>query len=123
MRRLLTNCSVVPCDGRPAIEDAAILIDGQRIEAVDQRLTLAPLVRTAGAALQVHDLAGRWLMPGLMDMHVHLSLDLPGPSQLAARLETDMALTIRAYRNALDALNAGVTFLRLVGDARSVDFE
>jgi imidazolonepropionase-like amidohydrolase len=58
-----------------------------------------------------------------MDMHVHLSLALPGPSQIAARVETDMALTVRAYRNALDALDAGVTFLRMVGDARNVDLE
>ena len=123
MRRLLTNCSVVPCDGRPAIEDAAILIDDERIEAVDRQSTLAPLIREAGADLNVHDLGGRWVMPGLMDMHVHLSLALPGPSSLAAKLETDMALTIRAYRNALDALNAGVTFLRMVGDARNVDLE
>jgi imidazolonepropionase-like amidohydrolase len=78
MRRLLTNCSVVPCDGRPAIEDAQILVEGNRIEAVDRRNALAPLVRDAGADLRVHDLHGRWVMPGLMDMHVHLSLALPG---------------------------------------------
>jgi imidazolonepropionase-like amidohydrolase len=58
-----------------------------------------------------------------MDMHVHLSLALPGPAALAAEVESDMALTARAYRNALDALNAGVTFLRMVGDARHVDLE
>jgi imidazolonepropionase-like amidohydrolase len=34
-----------------------------------------------------------------------------------------MALAIRAYRNALDALHAGVTFVRTLGDARGVDFE
>src|SRR5258708_8663564 len=111
MRRLLTNCSVVPCDGRPAIEDAAILIDDERIEAVDRQSTLAPLIREAGADLNVHDLGGRWVMPGLMDMHVHLSLALPGPSSLAAKLETDMALTIRPYPTPLDPLNAPLPFL------------
>ena len=45
MRRLLTNCSVVPCDGRPAIEDAEILVDANWIEAVDRRSALTPLVR------------------------------------------------------------------------------
>jgi imidazolonepropionase-like amidohydrolase len=42
---------------------------------------------------------------------------------MAAQLETDMALAVRAYRNALDALNAGATSLRMVGDARLVDLE
>ena len=50
-------------------------------------------------------------MPGLMDMHVHLALALPGPTRLLARLETDMELFVRAYKNALDALEAGVTFI------------
>src|SRR5206468_4095961 len=46
---------------------------------------------------------------------------LPGPTRIAAQLETDMELTNRAYRNALDALEAGITYLRTVGDARHVD--
>jgi imidazolonepropionase-like amidohydrolase len=122
VRTLLTNCTVIPCDGRPPIPDAAVLLDDAHIQAVDRRAALAPLIDQA-TDLQVRDLAGRWLMPGLMDMHVHLSLALPGPASMAAQLESDIALTLRAYRNALDALNAGVTFLRMVGDARHVDLE
>jgi imidazolonepropionase-like amidohydrolase len=122
MRRLLTNCTVVPCDGTAAVEDAAVLIDGNRIAAVDRRAALAPLIDGAND-LKVHDLQQRWLMPGLMDMHVHLSLALPGPAQMAAQLESDIALSLRAYKNALEALHAGVTFLRMVGDARHVDLE
>src|SRR5262249_15427028 len=115
-------CSIIACDGSPPVDDAAVLIEDGRIAAVDKEHSLEPLIRER-TDLEVLDLAGRWLMPGLMDMHVHLSLALPGPAQLAAQVETDMALTIRAYGNALDALHAGATFLRLVGDARSVDFE
>ena len=123
VRQLLTNCSVLPCDGGPAIADAAILLDGNRIQAVDRADALAPLTRDAGASLQVRDLGGRWIMPGMLDMHVHLGLALPGPAQMAARLETDMALFVRAYRNAVDGLRAGVTFVRNLGEARGVDFE
>lgn len=122
-RLLLTNCTVLACDGSAPIANAAILLDGSRIAAVDRADALAPVVRDAGAALEVRDMGGRWVLPGLLDMHVHLSLALPGPAQMAARLETDMALLIRAYRNALDALHAGVTFIRTLGDARGVDLE
>jgi imidazolonepropionase-like amidohydrolase len=120
VRGLLTNCHVIPCDGQPIIEDAGVLVEGNTIRAIDRREALAPLLRDLGQ-VQTHDLGGRWLLPGLMDMHVHLGLALPGPARLAAKLETDMELTIRAYRNALDALQAGVTFLRTVGDPRHVD--
>jgi imidazolonepropionase-like amidohydrolase len=119
----LTNCSVIPCDGSPAIADAVVIVAGNRIEAVDRRSALEPLLQERGASLTLHDLGGRYLMPGLMDMHVHLSLALPGPAQLAARLETDMAVTLRAYKNALDGLYAGVTFMRTLGDMRFVDLE
>ena len=119
-RTLLTNCHVIPCDGRPPVADAAVLIEGDTVQAVDRRDALDPLLRDLGD-VRTLDLGGRWLMPGLMDMHVHLGLALPGPGRLAAQLETDMELTIRAYRNALDALDVGVTFLRTVGDPRHVD--
>ncbi len=117
---LLANCHVILCDGRPAIENAAVLVEGDTIRAADRRDALEPLLRDLGQVPEL-DLGGRWLMPGLMDMHVHLGLALPGPTRLAAKLETDMELTIRAYRNALDGLRAGVTFVRTVGDPRFVD--
>jgi imidazolonepropionase-like amidohydrolase len=119
---LLTNCHVIPCDGRPEIEQAGVLIEGSTIRAVDRRDALDPQLRDLGEVRQL-DLGGRWLMPGLMDMHVHLALALPGPTRLLAKLETDMELFVRAYRNALDALEAGVTFVRSVGGPRGVDFE
>ena len=118
---LLTNCTVIPCDGRPPIERAGVLVEGDRIRAVDRRDALDPLLRDLGV-VRTLDLGGRWVMPGLMDMHVHLALALPGPTRLLAQLETDMELFVRAYRNALDALDAGVTFIRSVGGPRGVDF-
>jgi imidazolonepropionase-like amidohydrolase len=118
---LLTNCHVIPCDGRAPIQDGAVLIEGGAIRAVDRRDALDPLLRDLGE-VRTLDLGARWLMPGLMDMHVHLALALPGPTRLLAQLETDMELFVRAYRNALDALEAGVTFIRSVGGPRGVDF-
>src|SRR5436190_1254872 len=118
---LLANCNVIPCDGRPPIQDGAVLIEDATIRAVDRRVALEPLLRDLGE-VRTLDLGGRWLMPGLMDMHVHLALALPGPTRLLAQLETDMELFVRAYRNAVDALEAGVTFIRSVGGPREVDF-
>lgn len=121
-RELLVNCRLLPCDGgeQPVIEDGAVLVNGNLIEASGRREDLAALERDLEPS-QIRDMGGRWLMPGLMDMHVHLSLSLPGPGEMAAKLENDMELTLRAYRNSLDALEAGVTFIRTVGDMRRVD--
>lgn len=123
MRQMLENCQVLTCeagDDPGVIHDGAIVINDNKIEAVGRQEELAPL-RAQLQPHQIRDLGGRWVMPGLMDMHVHLSLALPGNGHLLAQVEDDMDLTMRAYRNALNALEAGVTFLRTVGDARFVD--
>jgi dihydroorotase-like cyclic amidohydrolase len=74
---LLTNCHVIPCDGRPTSPTGAVLIEGTSIRAVDRRDALEPLLRDLGE-VRTLDLGGRWLMPGLMDVHVHLALAPPG---------------------------------------------
>lgn len=121
MRQILVNCHIVPCDGQTReIQAGAILIEGNRIQAVGRRAEFAAIERELPAS-QTLDLGGRWVMPGLANMHVHLGLALPGPTGLSAKLENDMELTIRCYRNALDALHAGITMIRTVGDKKFVD--
>jgi imidazolonepropionase-like amidohydrolase len=118
---MLVNCHIIPCDGQTReIQDGAIVLHDGRIQAVGRRHELASLERDRPAG-QVRDMGGRWVMPGLANMHVHLGLALPGPTGLAAKLENDMELTIRCYRNALDALHAGITMIRTVGDKKYVD--
>jgi imidazolonepropionase len=53
-----------------AIEDGAIAADGGRIAWVGARRDLPG--RPEQLAARVHDLAGRWLTPGLIDCHTHL---------------------------------------------------
>ena len=63
---LLKNGRVVdPANGIDQILD--VLVADGRIKAVDQPGTLP---EQAGGL--VYDLAGKWVVPGLIDMHVHL---------------------------------------------------
>ena len=50
-----------------AIEDGAIAVREGRIAWVG-----AAVERPAGNAAEVHDAAGRWLTPGLIDCHTHI---------------------------------------------------
>ena len=109
MTTLLTNCHVIPCitEGEAIIHDAAVLIEGKQIKAVGKATDFGD-----SEGVQIRDLGGRYVMPGLMNMHVHLGLSLPGATQAAAAKETEMDLFARALKNAHDALHAGVTFVR-----------
>ena len=62
----LAGADVVDGTGGPAIRDAVVLLEGDRITAVGPRAAVAI---PAGAT--VVDLAGRFLVPGLIDAHVH----------------------------------------------------
>jgi imidazolonepropionase-like amidohydrolase len=119
MTTLLTNCHVIPCitEGEAIIHDAAVLIEGKRIKAVGKAADFGD-----SEGVQIRDLGGRYVMPGLMNMNVHLGLSLPGATQAAAAKETEMDLFARALKNAHDALHAGVTFVRCVGEKNGLDF-
>jgi imidazolonepropionase-like amidohydrolase len=67
-------------------------------------------------------LDGKWLAPGLLNMHVHFGLKLPGAAGAALADENDMQLVMRMADNARKSLYAGVTTVRLTGENHGSDF-
>ena len=96
----LTHATVIDGTGSAPMADSTMLIRGGRIAAVYPAGS-----RPAPNGARVEDLAGKWVIPGLIDAHVHL----PGGSGDVAR-----------YRDLLGRLLLdGVTGLRdMAGDAR-----
>lgn len=92
------------------VQNKIILVDnGKIIDIVDQM----PATPTA----QVIDLSTSWVLPGLMDMHTHLTLDYHG---LLADTYTTEGTGYRALigvRNGAAMLTAGFTTVRDVGNA------
>lgn len=71
----------------------------------------------AGHPTEVVDLGDLYLVPGLVDAHVHLTLDADSDDQINDFLALDdEALTRRAAAAARQALQAGVTTVRDLGD-------
>ena len=86
MRKVLLNCGLVDCTGRAPVDQAAIVIDGTKIAAVGPKTEVYP-AKSKEEGDQVIDLQGCYVLPGLMNMHVHLSLTYPldGPPPGNAR--------------------------------------
>jgi imidazolonepropionase-like amidohydrolase len=113
----LVGGTVVAVDGGPAIKNATVLITGERI------VQIGPADSTAvPPGAKIIPMTGRWLMPGLMNMHVHLGLKLPGAAGNSLAAETDTEEVLRMAGNARLSLLAGVTTLRLVGEDHGTDF-
>jgi imidazolonepropionase-like amidohydrolase len=66
----------------------------------------------------VIDLSNAWVMPGLMDAHTHMTLGSPGELFLEGEyLKSSSALrALNGLRNAQDALMAGFTALKDIGN-------
>ena len=68
--------------------------------------------------IQIVDLEGKYLLPGLWDVHTHIGKGIPDHE---ARDETTAQRTIRAGENCRQALNLGITSLRAVGEKDFID--
>jgi imidazolonepropionase-like amidohydrolase len=76
--------TVVSADGGPAIKNATVLISGERISQVGPASSIA-----IPSGAKIIPMTGKWLIPGLMNMHVHLGLKLPGAARRCAPGRSD----------------------------------
>lgn len=96
---------------RPPRERVTIVLRGERIEAVE------PGYRAPEAGQQVIDLQDAWVLPGLIDLHVHLGTE-SSPTSYLERFTTNPAdIVLRAAVHARTTLRAGFTTVRNLGDA------
>ena len=97
---------------------AGRVIDQPRVTVVDGRITA---VETGSAALPEGarrvDLPGVTLLPGLIDMHVHLTSDPPYGGYTGLQF-TDRFWIVIGVPNAKRTLEAGFTTVRNVGSER-----
>lgn len=96
------------------VDNAQVVVTDGRITAVGRRGDAVP----EGA--ERIDLGERTLLPGLIDMHVHLTSD-PTLSGYKALEFTDSYWTVVGVANALRTLEAGFTTVRNVGSSDYAD--
>src|SRR5579863_2961945 len=114
MATTLWNCTLIDGTGSPPQASVGVTLEGDRV---------ASITRAGGAAPEgAVDLSGRWLLPGLIDAHSHVSSDVkrsPGfgpPPPLAGELPRprELGYFILA-KTALATIAAGITSVRDVG--------
>lgn len=97
--------------GKPPRRNASLVVRGGKIVSVQDGFIEAP----AGA--RVIDLRDRFVLPGLIDSHVHLSSDRAGNEGLLSGFTDSKQLgAYEALWNAQKTLRAGFTTVRNLGD-------
>ena len=112
---MLTAARLIDGTGSPPMQPAALLIDGERIVAVAPHLPVP-----AGA--ERLDLPGASILPGLIDLHVHLS-DAGLPDATVQDGDPPVARALRLAEHARRTLGAGVTTIRDVGGRDHLEFD
>ncbi len=79
----LVGGTLIDVTGKPTTPNAVVVIDGDRIVAAGPRAT----IRIPDGA-KIVDVTGKFLLPGLWDMHAHLYQTEFGPTYLAAGITT-----------------------------------
>lgn len=108
--RLFRVGTLIDGTGAAPVQEAAILIDGDRIVAVGRRADIEPPEGTV-----IVDRPGRTAIPGLIDAHVHLAFSgIPHNRAFRAELAelSYPAIALRAAKYARDTVEAGFTSVR-----------
>jgi imidazolonepropionase-like amidohydrolase len=98
--------------GKPPKGPSTLIIRGGRIAEVRSGLIPPP------AGTRLIDQSARFVLPGLIDSHVHLESDAGGNASLVEGIRSsDGAAAFRALANARKTLLAGFTTVRNLGDS------
>ena len=118
---IIRNGILIDGSGSPAVENQAIVIQGNRIRSVGP---VPPEINVEDKdSVETIDASGKWIMPGLIDGHCHLSFGQPAmPGVSVARGTTSSEFsTLRAARNAQKVLRSGVTSISVPGGTWFID--
>ena len=108
---LIHNGTLVDGNGGAPVADGAVLVEDNTIRAVGRKVD----IRLPAAPVNQIDAGGGWILPGLIDTHVHLMLEgIDIPKMLMTPFSFNFYKALAHMRRTLDA---GITTVRDAGGA------
>ena len=114
---LFVNANLIDGTGAPLQSNVDIRVEDGRFTSI------TPSGQPSGPSADgIVDVAGNYLLPGLWDAHAHLGMVFPqNDFSKTPHIELPSDRTVRCGRAAMDALQYGITNVRVVGEADYVD--
>ena len=116
MEFVLTGATLIDGNGDAPLPKAAVHVQGERIAWVGGADDLPPGARNAEQV----DVSGKWLLPGLIDAHIHICYN--GTESVFVLLERDRdMLVLEAVDIARRVLSHGTTTVRDIGGEKYIE--
>jgi imidazolonepropionase-like amidohydrolase len=106
---LISNGNVLDCSGSPTAKGTSILVVGDRIAKIGPAADLKKFAEQNHPKLRSVDATGLTVMPGLIDVHVHVSYGDSTSAEETSIYTSAEYRTLRAMNNVRKVLRAGVT--------------
>lgn len=117
---VLRGGTLIDGTGKAPTGNAVVVVEGKRIKAVGSP---ADLATASFAGANVIDVTGKWILPGLINMHDHLFFrEIKGPTR-DTRARGPFTLTFNSLRSAVVALARGWTTIRDMGSIGGLSLE
>ena len=116
MEYVLTGATLIDGNGGAPLANASVHVKGERIAWAGRAAGLPPAAKDA----KLVDVSGKWLMPGLIDAHIHICYN--GSESVFALLEKHRdELVLEAVDICKRTLSHGVTTIRDVGGEQFIE--
>ncbi len=100
---------ILAIPGQPVLEAQSILVTAGKIVELAPGYLKASEFAAAYTQVRVLDLTDHFILPGLMDLHVHITMEPRPQEHLRVVTETDADLALTAAHHAKITLEAGFT--------------
>jgi imidazolonepropionase-like amidohydrolase len=116
MKTVFLGATLIDGTGKPPVEDAVIIIEGELIRNVGKFREIA-----IPDDCQRYDLKGKTIIPGLIDCHIHMDLHGLDNTEEENYVESKLR-SIRTAYNMEESLKQGITTVRNAGSVNGIDF-
>ena len=116
MKCYFKNLNLIDGTGKEIIEKTNLLVLDDKIEYIGKDIEVENNV-------EVIDLKGKYVIPGIIDCHVHSFVETSGKINPMTTINNPVFLTVIAMKNLESLLKSGVTYIRDVGAINGYDIK
>ena len=104
--------------GKEPVKDSYMMVEGEKIIKIGKTSDLSE-----NSNFKTIDLSGKYIMPGLINSHVHITMEPVGNSFEIIKNESDAMTSLRGVKNLKKTLESGTTYFRDLGGPVGIDLD